>query len=715
MLDKEFDIKQLFNVVKRRLYIFISIIVLVLVFTAIYIYRAQRIYKSVVMIEIEPRAANVLGRGMEVVSVGSPGYYWSNREYYATQQEIMKSREVCARVIESIPPSMLEKFLMSNRDPENELNLPEDGENKKEVDPVSILQGSISVSSQKDSNIFYISVRHADPEVATFFANTLASSYVDFNLEKKYVATKDAAGWLSEQSANLKDKLEKAETNLFEFREEKGVLASSFDARDEMLSDKIKRLQNEITEKEIASNALEAKFDQLKDFSGKSSIFNSDRMSDIIKNMKVKYFELQSELQKRSQFYGDRHPKVLEVVAAMEDLEQSIEKEAEMVVESVEKEVVALKSELRNLKKMLHSVKVEALNLNKLRIQYNKIQREVETTNKLYNIVLERTKEADLSSLLKSNNIRIIDKARVPGAPVEPKVRLIVLIGVLLALLMAMMGVFLIEFFDNRIHNFEELEKIMGSSILGVVPRFGKNRDSEMAEMAFEEEGHSSVVEAFRSIRTNIRLVSPDSDNSSFLITSSDSKEGKTTVSANVAVSFALSGKKVILIDTDMRKPRVHKVFNIKNDRGISNCMLDESTLDEVIRKDVYKGLDVLTCGPIPPNPPELIESMKFREITKKLKESYDVVIFDSPPVGAVTDAVVIASHVDSVILVVKIKDTGRDFLKNTVTQIKKADSQLLGSVVNNIDIKEGGRYGAYSYYYYQRSDYYGNEDNENI
>jgi len=234
---------------------------------------------------------------------------------------------------------------------------------------------------------------------------------------------------------------------------------------------------------------------------------------------------------------------------------------------------------------------------------------------------------------------------------------------------------------------------------------------AEIKELAFEGERHSAAVESLRTIRTNIKLTFPDENLRTLLITSSVSREGKTTVSSNIAVSFSSAGKKVLLVDTDMRKPRVHKLFGVDNSIGISNYMIGEKSLKDVIRKNVYKYLDILMCGPIPPNSGEMIISNKFKDMLEELKKMYDIVIFDSPPVLAVSDSSILSTMIDGVIVVVKVKEVARDALGRTVKQLTNANVNLVGAVINNVDIKSGNNYGTYYYYYHNK--YYGEEETE--
>ncbi|HNW81371.1 MAG TPA: polysaccharide biosynthesis tyrosine autokinase [bacterium] len=713
MHEKEFDIKDILALMKRHIYLFISVIIVVMTLTVAYIYRSINIYKSTASIEIEPKGANILDAGMEVVSTGSQGYYWSNKEYYATQYEIIQSRAVAEKALESISGENILEYLgvdISKVDPEK----------VKDIDPIKIIQSKITVTPKKSSNIVEISVDDPDAEKAAFLANSVANAYIDFNLEKKYFATKDAAAWLLDQSLNLKKGLEDSEKMLFEFKQNNNVLATTFEAKQILLSTKIEKFTDTLTDQEIKRNALSARIEEYSkidlDAPDESFMKEVSKDNQLINGLKLKYLETLSSLDETGKFYGEKHPKVLGLSAEKDNLKESLKNEVSNVVKSFDLELKTLEKEMEKNRKMLSDVQTEAILLNRLDIDYSKLKREVETNKKLFDIVLQRTKEADLSSLLKNNNVRIIDKAIVTNIPVSPMKKMIIMIGFFLSVLFGFVSILLYEFFDTRFRNFQEFEVVTKKPLLGIIPRFVTSETAEFKEIAFEHGKQSFAIEAFRSVRTNIRLSTPDIKLGTLLITSSITQEGKTTVSSNIGVSYSLAGKKVLLVDADMRKPRVHKLFGIKNETGLSTLVVGDNTIDQVIRKNVYEGLDVITCGPIPPNPAEILESERFHSIVKEFSSRYDLVIFDSPPLSPVSDGATIASVVDGVIVVVNINKTPRDVFKLAISKILKPGINFLGTIINDFDQKHDRKFKSYYNYSYYQSPYqayYKKENND--
>ncbi len=703
--EREIDLMEILALLKRHIYLFAAIILIVMTFTVAQIYRMVKIYSSTATIEIEPKAANVLGGNMEVVQSGSQGSYYTNKDYYATQYEIIQSRAVAQKVLEMVPGENVLEYLgfdLEKIEPDK-IN---------DIDPVAVLLAKITVTPQKNSNIVRISVEDKDPEKAAFLANAVASSYIEFNLEKKYFETKDAARWLMDQSVSLKQNLENSEMMLFEFKQSNNVLATTFEAKQELLSNRIIKLTNTLTDQEIRRNALTAKIEEYShlDIENPEDGFFKEisKENPLIGDLKLKYLEVVSKINESEQVYGEKHPKVVTLLADRENIEKSFRSEISGVINSYNLELKMLDNEMKKNRKMLSESQTEAINLNKLDINYSKLRREVETNKKLYDIVLERSKEADLSALLKNNNIRMIDRALVSKIPVKPRKQIILLAGFAIALVLASLAVFLVEFFDTKFKSFKEVEAISQKSLLGIIPKFQQIESSPFREIAFEDKsGKNLAVEAFRSLRTNIKLSNPDSKLKVMLVTSSVPHEGKTIVSSNLAASYSVAGKKVLLIDADMRKPRVHKVFGLKNEKGLSTLIVGEHSMDEVINKNVYEGLDVVTAGIIPPNPAELLESARFSDILKEFSGIYDVVIIDTPPLTPVSDAATIAPLTDGLILAVNISSTPRDIFKSVIANISKPGITRLGVVVNNIDFKQEKKFKSYYGYSYYHSSYY--------
>ena len=710
--EREIDLLEIFNLLRRHIYLFVAIVIVVMTFTVAQLYRMPLIYSSAATIEIDPHAANILGSEIEVIKGGISAHGGvTSKDYYMTQYEIIKSRAVSQKVLETIPGDNIFEYLGFNKAA---------AENSHGIDLVEIMQSKISVEPQKNSNIVRISIEDQNPEKAAFLANAVATAYIEFNLEKKYSETKDAAKWLVDQSASLKQNLENSELALFEFKESNNVLATTFEAKQELLAKRITKLTNTLTDQEIKRNALTAKIEEYDRIDlenpDEALFYELNKENNAIGNMmKLKYLEVISKIDESLQIYGEKHPKVVALLAEKNNIITTFKNEIAGIVKSYSLELKKLDNEMKKNRKMLADTQEEAISLKKLDINYNKLLREVETNKKLYNIVLERSKKADLSALLKDNNVRMIDRALVSKNPVKPNKQIVLLAGFVISLILASLVIFIIEFFDTKFKTFNDIETISQKSVLGVIPKFQPAEDSNFKEIAFEEKNNRSLaVEAFRSLRTSIRLSNPNSKLKTLLVTSSVPHEGKTVVAANLAASYSVAGKKVLLVDADMRKPRVHKVFELSNEKGLSTLIVGEHSVDEVVNKNVYEGLDVVTAGMIPPNPAELLESSRMADIIKDFSDKYDFVIIDTPPLSPVSDAAIIAPLTDGMIIALNVGMTPRDVFKSVLQGIAKPGISILGTVVNNIDARQEKKFQPYSgHSYYNNSSYYTSEEDE--
>jgi capsular exopolysaccharide synthesis family protein len=360
----------------------------------------------------------------------------------------------------------------------------------------------------------------------------------------------------------------------------------------------------------------------------------------------------------------------------------------------------------KSLKAALEETKTIALEVNKKEIDYNKLKREADNNASLYGMILKRLKETDLTGMLKSNNVRRLDNALVPKVSIKPRVKFNILIAMLIGFIGGLGLAFFFEYLDNTIKTQEDIERVLGLTFLGFIPTIvvdeasSESDERVMKDLYLFSHPKSNAAEACRSIRTNIMFVTPDKPARTLLFTSAGPQEGKSITATSVAISMALSGNKTILIDGDMRKPRIHRSFGLENISGLSSCIIGGTDLDSAIQSTTVPNLHVLPCGPIPPNPAELLHTEGFKSVLTQLMNKYDKVIFDSPPVIAVTDAVIMSRMMDGVILVIKSAKTSRDM------------ARIIGSVLNDLDFEDRG-YRYYYYYYYRRYGYYYGEKGE--
>ncbi len=374
-------------------------------------------------------------------------------------------------------------------------------------------------------------------------------------------------------------------------------------------------------------------------------------------------------------------------------------------MQSVRAEYETARAQEISLVGALDQQKGEALGMNRKGIEYAVLQRDAESNRQLYNSLLQRSKETGVSSELKTSNIRVVDAASTPVDPVSPK-RLLDLFLALFGGAFAGAGLaFFFEYLDSRIKTPDEIKTHLGLPSLGMIPSLGAQaKDAE--EPLISNGVPARFSEAFRTVRTNVLFSSAAEGSRSVIVTSTGPGEGKTMVASNLAIGFAQAGQRVVLLDGDMRRPRLHNVFGLRQEPGLSNVMVGTAKVSDGLRKTSVEGLWVLPAGKIPPNPAELLGSSRFREFLASLSTHFDWVIVDTPPVMAVADASVVAHAVSGVVFVVGADMTSRHGARAALDQLETARAKFVGAVLNRVDLDRNAYYYA-QYYRKEYSSYY--------
>jgi capsular exopolysaccharide synthesis family protein len=311
--------------------------------------------------------------------------------------------------------------------------------------------------------------------------------------------------------------------------------------------------------------------------------------------------------------------------------------------------------------------------------------------------------------MLQVSNVRVLDRAEIKERPVRPNVLRNLIVAILVGLMGGIGLAFAVEYLDTSIISQEQIAEKLGLHFLGIVPSINKNKDGTSQDLVVFRDPKSAVAECLRSVRTNLLFMSPEKPLKTILVTSSGPQEGKTTTAAALAEAMAGGRSRVLLLDADMRRPRIHRIFGVPNGAGLSSLILGEGTLEGTVRPTEVPDLYVLPCGPVPPNPAELLHTAAFGSILEEAARRFDRVIIDSPPVGVVADAVVISTRVDGTLMVLKAGRTSRDVARQAVRQLRDVKARIFGAVLNDLDL-EDQKYGQY-YYYYRYGYYYGDKD----
>jgi capsular exopolysaccharide synthesis family protein len=726
--DDERHLMDYVRVLYKRRWVAIPAFLIVFAVGAINSYRKVTIYEARTQIMIEKDTPKV--GTLETMFQQQDGWY--NDDFYRTQYRILQSRSLARRTAElmhlkermaprtAAAPAAGDGFSLSGAvawakkqtvgDDAQETKKAEDEAKVQAAlakeDPLSpyasMVLGSLMVSPIANSRLVDLKFTSTDPQLASDMANAHAKAYIEQNLEYKFAASKDATDWLSDRLADQRKKVEESEAALQKYKEEHDAVA--VEDRQNIVVQRLGDLNSAVTKSKTSRIEKEAQYNQLKGIQGTPAVesFPAVVANEYIQKLKSELGDLQRQQAQLSEKYGDRHPEMVKIRSAVQSTQAKLDLEVSKVVQSVRAEYEAAAAQERSMVGALDSQKGEALSLNRKGIEYSVLKREAESNRQVYEALLQRTKETGITGELKASNIRVVDTAEVPKWPILPRRQTDLTTAALSGLVLAIGLVFLFEYFDNRIKSPQELRAHLGLSYLGMVPAIDASGSSLV---------NGSVpphfAEAIRNVRTNVLFSSAEEGVRTIVVTSAGPGEGKSLFSANLSVSLAQAGQRVLHVDADMRRPRVHEIFEFSQEPGLSNLLVGDCKPSEAVRKVTgVPGLAVLPAGLIPPNPAELLGSKRFDEYFATLSEHFDYVIIDSPPVLAVADASILANTSSGVVFVVGADQTSRHAARAAIDQLHAVQAHLIGAVLNRVDLERNPYYYS-TYYRKEYSRYY--------
>ncbi len=714
LVDDTIDLRRLLSVLRKRWLGIAAVFAVVVVAAGLFTIRQTPVYQASTSLIIDPVMPRILQEVSDVVEVGA-GRTWQTREFYETEYEVIRSRAISRTVVEKLGLANDLEFLgLADIEDQDEL-----AERLKRIDPVERLRSRISVKPVQESRMVQVAVRDVDPRRAALLSGEVADAYITQNLSRRTMGTSDAIEWLDEQMSDLRPRLEASEVALHEFRREHDMLSTSLEDRQNILSQRIQTLNATLTELRTNRVKLETRVERIRSLKEVSK--NAGRpaydslavvsRSQVIERLKQQYFSKVHEYAALEERYLEKHPRLLQAGEALEAARRNLDEEIDKIIASVENEYLEARDAERRIQQLINEETARAHEVGRKEIAYTPLLREKVENERLYELVQSRMKEAGLMADQRTNNIRLVDPAVVPTRPVSPRVRRNMALSVVLGLFFGVGVAFLREVLDNTVGSPDDIESELGIPLLGIMPEVEeRHAGEERADLHVLDNGRAPLAEACRSIRTNLMFMSTDKPLGRLLVTSAGPKEGKTSMVVDLGIVMAQSGAKVVLVDTDMRKPRLHRAFGVRNEQGLSSILVGAAGLDDVLVQTEVEGLYLLTCGPIPPNPAELLHTGRFNELLQALDERFDRIILDSPPLGAVADAKVLSTVVDGTLLVIKARQTPKNMVRHAVDSVEDVGARLLGAVLSRVDLSKR-EYGEYYYYYYRRyGGYYGDE-----
>ena len=716
--EDKLDIVEYWRSITKRKVSIIAFGLAVALLAAVVVFVMTPIYRSTVTVLIEANKSKVLS--IEDVYSGIS----QNREYFQTQIEIIKSREVAIKTIVKTKLWEREEFDPRPKGDSFVASLLSSvgfADEKKEWTEEALAEAifahfskNLVIEPVRLSQLAKISFDSKDPVLSALVANTLADVYIESDLEARYKMTKQASSWLQERLASLKSKLDDSERSLQSYREREGIVDVK-NAAQSGAGKQIEEVTQRLVETRMKRAEAENAYNQIKTASKGADLSSLPAVirNPIVADAKKQELEAERRLSETAQRYGTEHPKYLQAEGEMKAARDNTRRQVDNVVMSVTREYEAARGTEKALEGIMASARGSVQTINRKEFELNVLEREVDANRQMYDMFMKRAKETNVSGDLQSAIARVVDVAVLPEKPVKPQKVQIILIAFVLGLFIGVLISLLRDRLDNTLKTTEDVESKLKQPLLTTLPLLAKDEiERTSTARLFLDQPKSIYSEAIRTARTGVLLSAIDMPKRLLLVTSSLPGEGKTTFSINLAMAHAHT-KKTLLIDSDMRRPAVTKGLDLlKGAKGLSNLVSGTATLEECLQKVDGSNLMILPSGTIPPNPLELLLSQKFKDTLTQLSETFDIIVIDSPPVELVSDALVISSLTTGVIYVAKALSTPYPLVKKGLQRIRRADGQILGVVLNQFDFamaeKYYGEYSGYGKYGYGVKGYQG-------
>ena len=756
--DQKIHLRELWRTVRKRKWLIATIAVIITTLVTIDMYRTKDTFQASTLIEI----------GKDMTTLGRPGSIYGD-DYDPFYMVNIKTKMLMVKSHSLLEAVVTEKHLDENphfyraggkktfwqalksmgarvgikntEQPDvantqgeivagsDGLEDPEELKKKRIKGCIGILEGSLGVEPVKETRALRISFNHTDPKIAAEVTNAVASTFLDRNFENKTEKFRGAAKWLDESTRKLKAKVEEADQALKDYEREHGIFATDKDgtlttAKLSSLHAQVLRAQTDrMLKQSLYAEVKEGRVEKLPEAYADLLFKTAPKVADLQKQLS----DFQTELAELNVKFGPENRRVIETQEKIASIKGQIAESGKSLEEKLKNEYERAVRDENMLTAALTQAKNEAMRQNQDAIQYNLLKGDVDTNKTLYQDFLNKSNQAQAQVVEQQNNLRVIEPAQVPGAPVGPRRMFTILIAFLLSTAAGVGLAFLLDYLDNTIKTVEDVSRYAQLPALSVVPAVagggrrglgskrrkalgnGHSREaqSEASYQLATLDNQSSAAEAYRVLRTSVLLSAAGRPPKTILITSGQPGEGKTTTVVNTAISLAQMGASVLIIDCDLRRPTTHKVLGVDHVQGLSTYLSRDVAIDDLIQKLPIANLSLLPCGPVPPNPAELIISEKMKDMLRNLQGKYDHILIDSPPLINVTDPVILSTMVDGVILVVHGGKSTRDVVRRARQELSTVGAKIFGVVLNNVDLRKDG---YDNYYYYRYYSGYGHE-----
>lgn len=705
------DVRELLGAIVQHRFGILSVALIVVLLAGLWIFATTPIYRATATLQIENRSNRPV---QEVQNVYDPGY--GTYEYVGTEFSILESRELARRVIKKVKLIGQPDFDIKGADGISDIDwlswLPFVSSSEKPKDPaaedsrilekaVDVFLRDLTIEPMYGTKLVKIHYDSKNPALAAEVANTLAEIYIESNLEARLAMTRTTTSWLNERLAAIRQDLNKSEEALQAFRDKEQLVSVGGGSRglvEQQVTDNAQRLQEAQRRRTELASAYKKVKEAGTDF---SKLENVTALLDnqVVQNARNRVLEETQKLKSLASRYGAKHPVMVTAKASLDSAVTSYHSQLLIAAQGVKAGYEVAAETERQLGIQDAGVRDQVRGLDRKQSQLDALQRDVATNRDLYNLFLTRFKETETAGNYQEVVARVVDPAVMPDRAVKPEKKKILMWALVIGFGLGLVSALLRHLLSDTIVSADDMEHLTGLQVLAALPEFD---DKAKGAMQFVGEPKTGFAEGIRTIRTGLLLADLSHKRKKVVVTSSAPKEGKTTISCNLAMALGQM-ERVLLIDCDLRRASVSKALAMSDKLpGLTEYLSGTATLEQCIHRVEAGDIDVLPVGQIPPNPGEILASQKFHLLIESFTAQYDRIIIDSAPCQAVSDTLLLVQHVDAVLFTVKAESITRGLIRNSVRQLRQARAPLTGAIINSIDMKKHSKRSGNYYYDYR-------------
>jgi len=674
---REIHLRDHWRVVWQRRWTVAAVFVLVISIVGLYTVLVPKVYEATASIEVQPQARRV-SPTQDVSGIGAAGYGWfAEEKYQNTQVEIVKSRSVAEKAFQT-------------------LGLKDDPRFAASKDPIGAFRALVRVVPRRETGLIEVSIRSGSPDEAARWVNAVADIYVGRNLERARENAAQALQAITSLMEPLKGRLSEVEARRFDVLRESAVFNP--EGQQEIVRQRLAKLNDALNGTQMDVGRYRTLLEKLTDIQA----HDGDPMSipelaqdEVLQRLVSDKSSLERDFEAVKVTYRPGAAPYQEADSRVEKIKQRIRDQVAINIGSIQNRYDLALSNQRTLRKDLDQAEQQAFQLGVATSKYDVAKTDATTTKAMYDAIAKTLNEVSVSSQLVANNITLLDHAIPPLSPVSPNKKLNLALGLIIGLFLGVGVAFFLDYLDNTFHRPEDIEKALGLNTVAVVPRF------DPAQL-----GSGILKEAYQTLRTALIFLSKNRERKVVLLTSTAPQEGKSSTTAQLGRALSSAGDRVLLVDCDLRRPTQHVHLGLARDNGLTDFLAAAKqpfiSWKPYVKTVSGDTLHAITCGPIPPNPPELLGSERFKRFLAETREQYDWILIDSPPAATLSDATLLAGLADIVLLVVRHNHTDRDIVARAVEQLRRVGANLAGVVLNNVDLDRAyGKDYYYAGYYY--------------